>query len=369
MKSSIASLDRPTTAGAGRPVPPVSAFEFWPDWLFYTPIVLYWIALGLRHGDFTLPTAANPRIEAGGLCGESKTAILDQLAPEARHWVAPYTTLRTGADWHADVPAAEAAMAAAGLAYPIVAKPDIGCNGTGVRLIENAAALARYLRDFPRGVVLVLQAFVADSGEAGLFYIRHPSEARGGITSVTLKSAPEVTGDGRATLRELILADPRTGRMASLFFPRLAARLEEVPAAGERVRLVFVGNHCKGATFADGAEHVTEALTAWTEAIARALPEFYFGRLDVRFPSLADLRAGRGLRIIEINGVGSEATHIWDPSARLGPAYAAQFAHYRAAFRIGAANRAAGHRTAGLRALLRLWRLQRRLMASYPVHD
>ena len=71
----------------------VSHFEFWPGWAFYGPIVLQWIGLGLRYGDFSLPTAANPRIEVGGLCGESKGAILDQIRPPARDAVAPYVRL------------------------------------------------------------------------------------------------------------------------------------------------------------------------------------------------------------------------------------------------------------------------------------
>ena len=47
----------------------------------------------------------------------------------------------------------------------------------------------------------MLQAFSADPGEAGIFYIRHPDEATGRVTSLTLKSSPVVTGDGRQTLR------------------------------------------------------------------------------------------------------------------------------------------------------------------------
>ena len=72
---------------------------------------------------------------------------------------------------------------------------------------------------------------------------------------------------------------------------------------------------------------------------------------------------------IEINGVGSEATHIWDPDTTLPEAYAAQFMHYRAAFEIGAANRARGFRPTPLFKLLGLWRQQKRLMASYPAND
>ncbi len=79
--------------------------------------------------------------------------------------------------------------------------------------------------------------------------------------------------------------------------------------------------------------------------------------------------AARGFRIIEINGAGSEATHIWDPNTRLRDAWRAQFLHYGAAFRIGAANRALGHRPCGVRSVYRLWRRQKRLMAAYPMND
>jgi len=45
--------------------------------------------LGLRYGDFSLPTAANPRITTGGLCGESKLSILTQVGPAAHDLIAP----------------------------------------------------------------------------------------------------------------------------------------------------------------------------------------------------------------------------------------------------------------------------------------
>ncbi|MGH7041975.1 MAG: D-alanine--D-alanine ligase [Acetobacteraceae bacterium] len=365
-------LDLPASAatrGAGAE-PAISFFEFWPAWAFYTPIVAQWVGLALRYRSVSLPTAANPRIVSGGLCGESKLSILDQVAGPARDLLARYTSLRTDpAHPAADPAAAEAAMAATGLTYPVVAKPDIGCNGSGVRLIADHAALARYLAGFPRGEAVVLQEFIPLEGEAGLFYIRHPDAAAGRITSVTLKYPPVVVGDGRSNLRQLILADPRAGLVPELYLPRLGPRLAEVPKQGETVRLVFVGNHCKGALFRDGTGHVTAALTAALERLARALPEFHFGRIDIRFDSPAALARGEGFRVIEINGAGSEATHVWDPRTRLLDAWRAQFFHYGQAWRIGAANRARGHRPTGVAALWRLWRRQKRLMAAYPVND
>lgn len=66
------------------------------------------------------------------------------------------------------------------------------------------------------------------------------------------------------------------------------------------------------------------------------IPDFHFGRVDVKFDSVDALRAGEKFEIIEINGVGSEATHIWDSRTSLREAYAAQFHHYGETFRIGA---------------------------------
>ncbi len=352
--------------GPSRTEPPaLSFFEFWPAALFYLPILAQAAGLALRYRSATLLTAANPAITAGGLCGESKTEILDQVAGRARALIAPYVLLAPGAT----LPAAEAAMEAAGLTYPLVAKPDIGCNGAGVRRIADPAALARYLAGFPADAAVLLQQLVTAPGEAGIFYIRHPDDAVGRITSITLKSSPVVTGDGRSTLRQLILADPRAGRIAQLYLPRLAAQADTVPAQGTQVPLVFVGNHCRGSIFRDGTDHATPALTAAIERLARALPRFHFGRFDVRFDTLAALTRGEGLQVIEINGAGAEATHVWDPRTRLWDAWRAQFFHYAAAWRIGAANRAAGARPTGMRALWQLWRRQTRLMAAYPESD
>lgn len=355
----------PSPALGGR----LSFFEFWPGWLFYAPVVAWWIALGLRHRDLALPTGANPLIQTGGLCGESKRQILDQAGPLARAWIAPYASMVThAADPALDLGRAEAAMAAARIAYPAVVKPDVGCNGTGVRLVRGPADLARYFADFPRGVGVMIQRLVTFEGEAGLFYVRLPG-GPGRITSVTLKHQPSVTGDGRSDLRSLILADPRAGKVPHLYLPRLAGVLRTVPRAGERVPLVFAGNHCKGSIFENGTTEVTPALTERIDSIARDMPEFHFGRIDVRYESLASLRRGEGFTVIEFNGAGSEPTHIWDPRTRLIDAWRTQFEHYGAAFRIGAANRARGLKGCGLAEMHRMWRLQRRLLASYPVND
>lgn len=350
---------------------PVSFFEFWPGWLFYTPVVLFWILNACRYRSATLPALANPRIDAGGICGESKNDILHLAGPIAQPWIADYTGMTTSGHVDGnDLAIAEAAMAARGLAYPVVAKPDMSCNGVGVRVIENAAALKEYLAGFPRATRLQLQTLVIHEGEAGIFYIRHPGAPHGRITSVTLKFPPTVTGDGKRSLRELIAADARLNAVSRLLLKKLGGKAERIPAPGESVRLVFVGNHCRGSTFKDGMSIVTPALTAQIDAIARDIADLYFSRIDLRYNSLEDLRAGKNFKIIEINGSGSEATHIWDPQMTLREAYATQFFHYGEAFKIGAAIRAIqGLRPTSLLHLWSLWAQQKRLMAAYPAND
>lgn len=348
--------------------PTFSAFELWPARFFYIPMVLQWAALALRYRSLTLPTLANPGMEAGGLVGESKFAILSQLGREGNRWVAPYTSFSVGTASgtpSADLPQALAALETAGIDFPFVAKPDIGCRGTGVRIVRTVADLDHYLANFPRRERIIFQRLITAKNEAGIFYIRAPGEERGRIVSITLKLFPEVVGDGRSTLEELIEADPRAGKIKAIYLARHGAQKDRVLEAGEIFPLVFTGNHCRGAIFKDGRSQITPEMEARFDAIARGMPEFYFGRFDVRYDSLEDLRAGRNFWLIEVNGAGSEATHIWDNSTRLGDAYRFLFFQQRTLFEFGAANRARGFSSVNAFRLLGLAMKQARLGRSY----
>jgi hypothetical protein len=348
-----------------------SLFEFWPGFVFYTPIYLYLLWQGLRHRSLTLPALANPAMENGGLWGESKRDLFESLNGSGRQWLAPYVSLRRGGpdDVDHDVDAALARSADAGITLPFIAKPDIGCQGNGVRIIEDRDQLYRYLGAFPPRQRLIVQQLVDKPGEAGVFYFRYPGEARGRISSLTLKFAPTVVGDGLSTLEQLIRADKRAGRIAPLYLKRLGQDAQRIPAKGEEVRLVFVGNHCKGSIFRDGGRLVTPALTRRIDDIARCIPDFYFGRFDLRFSSLAGLQAGEDLTLIEFNGSGSEATHVWDADMSLVSAYRDLFRQMRIMFAIGAENRRKGHRAERWDRMLRaLWQ-QSRLMKRYPANQ
>ena len=109
----------------------------------------------------------------------------------------------------------------------------------------------------------------------------------------------------------------------------------------------------RGAIFLDGAHARTPALEDAVDRIGRAVDGFCFGRFDVRAESLEAFKDGR-FAVIELNGVTSEATNIYDPVNRLWTAYRILFAQWRIAFEIGAANRACGVTPTRLRDLFAL---------------
>ncbi|HSG87794.1 MAG TPA: hypothetical protein VLA56_01180 [Pseudomonadales bacterium] len=352
---------------------PLSFFEFWPMWAFYPPIAAYAALLMLRYRGVLLPTAANPSFPGGGFFGESKAEILRLGMTHIPERVAPFVTIdraeTPSADHGAETDAALAVLAEAGLALPVVAKPDLGCRGAGVKLVRSADDLQAYIAAFPPGARFLLQRLVSHEGEAGIFYCRRPGEARGRIISVTLKYFPWVTGDGRRTLRELIEDDPRAGRLSHLYLQRHAARLDEVPAAGEAIRLAFAGSHSRGAIFRNGTHLVTPQMEAAFDALSRRLPEFHFGRFDVRFPDFSAVQRGEGFTIVEINGAGAESTHIWDRRTGLLTAWRDLMRQYRWLFEIGHANRARGFAPMRFADFVRDYRREKFLTPRYPATD
>jgi hypothetical protein len=65
-----------------------------------------------------------------------------------------------------------------------------------------------------------------------------------------------------------------------------------------------------------------------------------------------DFKKGRNFKIVELNGVTSEATHIYDPRNSLVEAYRVLFQQWRIAFEIGAQNRLHGVRPTSMSKLM-----------------
>ena len=362
-------LDEDIRSDEAKEEPVSSVFEFWPPTVFYAPVAVYYVWLAIRFRSITLPTAANPSIYSGGVIRESKSDILDMLPPEQRKWAAPHARFENAPELSAEerVIAAEARMAAAGIGYPIVAKPDQGQRGEGVQPVRDSAELGAYLESFPRNAAVCLQKLAPYDEEAGILYYRMPGESAGYVSSITLKQFPIVVGDGQRTLRQLIEADERARELRAIYFRRHEGHLDDVLEKGMHFQLVFAGNHKQGCVFRNGLRILTPDLERRIDEIAQSIPGFYFGRFDLRFDNLPALQRGEEFLIVEINGAGAESTHIWDPAAKLRDAYATLFAQFRILFQIGAANRRLGHRPLGPLRLLRDVFDYHRVARHYPV--
>ncbi|WP_410962843.1 hypothetical protein, partial [Salmonella sp. SAL4446] len=73
-----------------------------------------------------------------------------------------------------------------------------------------------------------------------------------------------------------------------------------------------------------------------------------------RYTDREAFQAGRDLSIVELNGVTSESTNLYDPSWSLLAAYRTLFRQWALLYQIGDANRRRGHAAASVQELLRL---------------
>ena len=249
---------------------------------------------------------------------------------------------------------------------PLIAKPDIGWCGYGVRRIDIDADLAAYVSAFPRSSAFILQTLVEARNEAGLFFVRPPGAPSGNLTAMTFRHAPEVIGDGVSTIASLIEADQRLRQHAKFYAAsRGKAALDAIPKPGEHVTLTTIASLRVGARYEDSTRFITPILSETVKAIAASMKDVHVARFDVRFEDLASLQAG-SFRIIEVNGAGSEAIQFWDPTLPITKAFAGVFAKQRLLFAMGHQMRAAGHKPCGAIALSKAWLAQQNQIKAYP---
>ncbi len=319
----------------------LTRWEFWPSWAFYPPVILWIFLLSLRHRSLTVVMLCNPGIRLSGLAMESKSNILSALAKDNPYAsaIAAWASLAPGQP-EERLTALREFMREHALGYPIVLKPDVGERGQGVAIIRNETAALQYLTECT-GLVIA-QRYIGGL-EFGVFYSRKPGAARGEIISLAQKHPFNLQGDGVHTLEELVLSHPRAVAMAGYFEKKFAREYPRIPGNGEEVKLAEIGTHSRGAIFTDARSLLTDALQNTVDNITAPFSGFHYGRYDLRVPSIEDLRNGRNLQILELNGMTAEPVHIYDPAYPLIRAWIDACAAWSAAFSAGAALRDAGH--------------------------
>jgi membrane protein DedA with SNARE-associated domain len=363
LASVVAWVARPSAVRLARRL---AQWEFWPPAVFYLPVACKYLRLAIRYRSLSLPCLANPGIRTGGLIGESKFETLADLGREAPEFTAETWLVRFEAE-DLQTAAIKRLRVEQHLEFPFVLKPDVGQRGFGFKVVQSEADIAQYVRAFRRDTLV--QRYVPGPYEAGILYYRLPGEARGRIFAITDKVFPALTGDGLKTVEQLVHADARASRIARTYLARLGGARHRIPGANEQVRLVEAGNHCQGAIFLDGQRLWSPRLEEHIDRISRSIPGFYAGRYDIRYESEDALRAGLDFRIIELNGVSSEATSIYDPRNTLVSAYRTLFHQLEIIFEIGDQNRRRGLRPSSMGGILKSWNTYRCDAALHPVSD
>ena len=325
-------------------------WEFWPSWLTYIPVAAFIILLAIRYRSLTLFTVSSPAIPHSGFAMDSKGDILD-LFPKDSAMLPAYLRMPIHDSPVDRIQPLESFMLENNLDYPIVLKPDIGERGMGVAVIRSREEAANYLSNCPDEVIA--QAFCPGK-EFGIYYVRMPADDQGFLFSVAQKHPQHVVGDGKKNLEHLILEDPRAVAMARYYLRKFSGRLDEIPAKGEKITLVEIGTHARGAVFTDDRNLITPELTQAIDKLTQSAGVLHCGRYDLRVPSKEELKAGKNIRILEFNGVTGEPAHVYQPGYPLLRGILDLCRQWKYAFSTGHQNRAQGHRPTNL---LEIWRI------------
>lgn len=205
--------------------------------------------------------------------------------------------------------------------YPLIFKPDIGMVGKGILKVTDELDLKNRIGEL-YGQCL-LQQFTDLPVEFGVFYTRYKGRSR--IAGINRKHFPTVTGNGKDSIALLARKHERYTAHWDTFLQYIDQ--SQVLAEGEEKRLSFIGSHTMGCKFTDDSNLVTPDLEKAVFKVLDQQDGFNYGRLDVKTSSAEALQRGEFV-IIEVNGISSLPTHMFDPNHSL-------WRSYRILFRFG----------------------------------
>ncbi|WP_291728551.1 hypothetical protein [Bernardetia sp.] len=313
-------------------------FEYWSFWFFYLPTVPYGLYLALRSGSLAYFTSVNPAVPLSGLQGQPKQNILklldEKYLPKSLYFKndTAFETVKS------EVEKKE-------IDFPFIIKPEIGERGKGVEKMDSFEELKEYLQDYfqQNKSDFIIQEFLKEPVELGVLYYRLPNSLiskvkdvsriknfrSSAITSIVQKEFLSVTGDGGKTLAQLIEDSDRARFQKKRLKKEFAEEWSITIPKNKKIVLEHIGNHCRGTKFLDGNSLITEENRAAFDEIMKPLKNYYYGRFDIKVSSIEDFKQGKGIKIMEVNGVASEPAHIYDPKTPILKAYKDIFKHMK----------------------------------------
>ncbi len=284
----------------------IKSYEYWPSFLFYLPILPYAVYLAIKAKNSVFFYATNPGIKNAGDGTESKYKTLQLIPCQYRPnslFVPANSTINQTLE----------KLTTTEIYFPLIIKPDIGFRGLLVKKIENKTELIQYLEKC-NSIDLIIQEFISYPLECGLLFYKIPNEKTGNISSLTFKKFISVTGDGITNISALIQKNNRTKKYIHLLKELNESRFYSIPPKGKIIQLGYIGNHSKGTQFINAKKHISNTLIETFNQINKQINGWDYGRIDIKYNSFEELEIGKSFTILEINGIISEPTHIYDSS-------------------------------------------------------
>ena len=204
--------------------------------------------------------------------------------------------------------------------YPVILKSNVGSVGKGIVKVSNDDDINKHTPRLLGGYIL--QKFTSYPYECGVFYVRQ--QGKGKITGINKKHFPTVTGNGRDSLLVLAKKHHRYTKHWNSFLQDIDT--SEILDEGVEKRLSFIGSHTLGCKFTDDGHLHTPELEKAIFDLFETQPGFNFGRVDVKAADEAAFTRGEFV-VIEVNGVASLPTHMFDPKYSAWQAYKIFFEH------------------------------------------
>lgn len=306
-------------------------FEYWTWWAFYLPLVPYFLWYALKARSLTFVALVNPSMKMGGLVGESKIDILNDIADEFK----PKTLFFDKEQSFSEI---VVSLQSHQIEFPMIAKPNIGERGTEVEKINDLEALKRYRESYQSD--FIIQEYIDYPIELGVMYYRLPNKTAGKVTSITMKNFLKVKGDGQSTVLQLLESNTRARFQIQRLKEKMPEKLPQIPLKGQEMLIEPIGNHCRGTEFINRNDWISEQVHLVFDKVSAPVTGFYYGRFDLKIKNMDDLHTGKYLKVMELNGVSSEPAHIYDAGYSLLQAYKDILYHWQIIWEIYKQNKA-----------------------------
>ncbi|MGC1242711.1 MAG: hypothetical protein WA874_14065 [Chryseosolibacter sp.] len=307
-------------------------WETW-DWrIKYILIGPAWIWYCLRARSLWFFTASNPTLTFGGFDGESKKEMYAQLPPGSYPksiYVSPDLSFQE----------LENLLQDRQYEFPFAVKPDVGKMGFMFRRINSPAQLKAYHGGIQ--CEYIIQELVKHPIEVSVFYYRFPHAQKGTITGFIRKDFLEVTGDGRSTLWQLMLACPRLQFRLEEMKAKHTGKLDQILCENEKYCLSPALNLSRGGRLVSLEKEKDDRLLKIFDDLSHYAGNFYYGRYDIKCESIEALKEGN-FSILEYNGSGAEPHHVYGNGYNLWQACKILVAHWHVLYHISKINRANG---------------------------